>query len=104
MNDNGRTTDDHVTDDDAKSDTGEQQELLVPDGPAEDGDEKLAGFAAKMRRRAGCLFSCLTEPIVIVILVVVGLITGRYVWKKKKGAQGQAPAAPDKKDDTDDTA
>ena len=37
----------------------------------------------KLRRRAGCLWGCLTEPLVILVLVLAALLTGRYLWGRR---------------------
>ena len=36
-----------------------------------------------VRRKAGCLLGCLTEPLVIIPLVIVALIS-RAAWKRRR--------------------
>ena len=43
----------------------------------------------RMKRRAGCLWGCLTEPLVILFLVAVALLTGRYLWRRRSEESSQ---------------
>ncbi len=48
----------------------------------------------RTRRRAGCLAGCLTEPLVILGLVVGGLVAG-WLWKRKGHSAPESPTAED---------
>ncbi len=48
----------------------------------------------RTRRRAGCLAGCLTEPLVILGLVVGGLFAG-WLWKRKRRPAPESSATED---------
>ena len=52
-----------------------------------------------VKRRAGCLAGCLTEPFVFVFLILGGLLGG-YLWSRKprarKSPDDQTPAEDDR--------
>ena len=74
--------------------------LLSGDSSAELNEQEKDGRKKKLRRRAGCLWGCVTEPIVLVGVTLLAVVFGRaYLVRRAQRLREEQQAREEDKPD-----